>query len=120
MVNAAKVDMKFIGSMPPKEEAAQSIIRGIYENFRLLGGSLLTARGRQTMDHCHHTQMIDALNELNIPTSRPIHLLKELKKLRNSINYDGYLPTQQEVEFVISIKKALWEPVLTEVKKQIE
>ncbi|MBI3034444.1 hypothetical protein HYY72_04760 [Candidatus Woesearchaeota archaeon] len=64
--------------------------------------------------------MIDALTSLKIATSRPLLLLHELRKLRHNINYEGHIPSESELNYALEIKQALWKPVLTEVKKQIE
>lgn len=120
MVFAAELDMDFISGLPITAKSAQSIIRGTYENFRILGDALLTAKGFKTTGVDHHTQMTDALINLNIKTTRPLILLKELKKMRHQINYNGYVPTENDVKYVIELKEALWADVLGEVKKQLE
>jgi len=120
MLAAAALDMEFIAGVPIATKAAQSIIRGVYENFRILGNALLTAKGFETAGVDHHTQMIEALVKLNIKTSRPLLLLNELKRIRHQINYQGYIPTENEVKYAMEIKEALWSLILNEVKKQIE
>lgn len=120
MIFAAELDMEFISCLPATTKSAQSIIRGIYENFRILGDALLTAQGFKTAGIDHHTQMIDALVRLDIKTARPLVLLKELKKIRHQINYNGYVPTENDTKYAIELKVAFWADVLSEVKKQIE
>lgn len=120
MLAAAVLDMEFIASLQITTKATQSIARGIYENFRILGDALLTAKGFETAGTDHHTQMIEALVKLNIKTPRPLLLLNELKRIRHKINYQGYIPTENDVKYVIDIKEALWNLVLDEVRKQIE
>ncbi|MBI3037285.1 hypothetical protein HYY73_06085 [Candidatus Woesearchaeota archaeon] len=120
MVFAAEIDMAFISGLPVTTKAAQSIIRGIYENFRILGDALLTAQGFKAEGIDHHTQMIDALVKLGIKTTRPLLLLDELKKMRHQINYNGYVPTENDVKYVIELKESFWADILCEVKKQIE
>ncbi len=120
MVFAAELDMDFISGLPVTIKSAQSIIRGIYENFRILGDALLTAQGFKTSGIDHHTQMIDALIRLDIKTARPLVLLKELKKMRHQINYNGYVPTENDAKYVVELKATFWADVLSEVKKQIE
>ncbi len=120
MVMAAELDMDFISRLPAETKSAQSIIRGIYENFRILGDALLTAQGFKAAGIDHHTQMIDALVKLDIKTTRPLLLLNELKKIRHQINYNGYLPTEKDLKYVIELKESFWPNVLDEVKKQIE
>ncbi len=116
MVNAAIEDMKFVDTLPRKVQASQTIIRTIYENFRALGDALMTAKGLDASGD-HHFEMIDALVKLQIKTSRPLLLLHELRKLRHNINYEGYIPNQEELSYVLAIKESLWEPLLLEVKR---
>ncbi len=120
MVFAAEMDMDFISQLPAETKSAQSIIRGIYENFRILGDALLTAQGFKAAGTDHHTQMIDALIKLDVKTMRPLLLLNELKKIRHQINYNGYVPTEKDVRYVIELKESFWNNILSEVKKQIE
>lgn len=120
MIAAAELDMEFIAGFPITTKASQSIVRGIYENFRILGDALLTAKGFKTSGVDHHTQMIEALIKLNINTPRPLLLLNDLKRMRHQINYNGYVPTENEIKYVLEIKEAFWEQILAEVKMQIE
>lgn len=120
MIAAAELDMEFIDSLPITTKASQSIVRSIYENFRILGDALLTAKGFETSGTDHHTQMMEALIKLDIKTTRPLLLLNDLKRIRHQINYNGYVPTENEVKYVLEIKETFWKPILAEVKRQIE
>ena len=120
MLNAAVIDMGFVEKLHVKSEAAQSIVRSVYENFRILGDALLTAQGFETVGADHHAQMIDALTKLGIQTQRPLLLLHELRKIRHKVNYEGYIPTEEELKDILAIKEALWQPVLAKVKQLIE
>ncbi len=120
MINAAELDMRFIEKLPVSIESGPSLVRGIYENFRMLGDAFLTARGLEVSGIDHHREMIEALTKLNIKASRPLSLLHELRKIRHQINYEGYLPTIEEANYVVAIRESLWKPLLAEVKKQIE
>lgn len=120
MVKAAIEDMEFIDTLPKKPQAAQTIIRTIYENFRSLGDAIMTAQGFEAVGADHHFEMIDALVKLKIKTPRSLSLLHEMRKLRHKINYEGHIPTQEELLYVISVKESLWQPVLLEVKKLID
>ena len=120
MIFAAELDMAFVSSLPITTESAQSIIRGIYEDFRILGDALLTVKGFKASGIDHHTQMIDALIKLNVKTTRPLLLLNDLKRTRHQINYNGYVPTENDVKYVIELKEAFWKDILGEVKKQTE
>ena len=119
MLEAAQVDIRFLETLPVNQQSGQSIIRGIYENFRLLGEAYLAVQGLEPAGADHHKQVINALLKLNINAEKSVLVLDELRKLRHSINYDGYIPSLKEIEYVISIKKALWIPVFKEVKKMV-
>lgn len=119
MVKAAIIDMQFIEKIPDTKESAQTKIRGIYENFRMLGDALMIAKGLQSKGPDHHFEMINELIKLKIETDRSLGLLHELRKLRHKINYEGYIPPLVDLEYAISIKKSLWKKVLEEVNKAI-
>ena len=88
----------------------------IYESFRMLGDALLTAEGFETEGKDHHSEMIGRLMQLKVNANRSLLVLDELRRKRNKINYDGYLPTQDEVKDVIAVKNSLWKPLLEEIK----
>jgi len=117
MAEAAAKDMAFVLSLPVTEAAGPTIVRGVYENFRLLGDALLVAKGIQTVEH---TEMIGALMQLRVKTSRPLRVLDNLRKLRHDVNYRGYRPTLDEIEDAIAIAKSLFEPLKRVVLVQIK
>jgi hypothetical protein len=116
IVNAARKDMKFTLSIDPTEQSGTTIIRNIYECFRMLGDALLVARGIESIDH---VTPIKELLKLRVVTSRPINLIDNLRKLRHNINYYGYSPKLPEVEDAISIAKSCFKPLLDVVLNQI-
>lgn len=120
MLTAVVEDMTFLETIITSPKAKQTLIRGIYENFRLLGEALLTAKGLEATGTDHHAEMIAALIHLNVKTTRPLETLHILRKLRHAINYEGYIPTAQDVADTLSIKNDLWQPLLTDVKRTIE
>ena len=120
MLTAAVTDMRFVEKLPVTSESTLSIIRGVYEDFRMLGDALLTAGGSEAEGIDHHFEMINALMKLQTKAPRPLLVLHELRKLRHKINYQGYIPTEDEAKYALSIKEALWLPVLEEVKKSVE
>ena len=120
MVAAATRDMGVMDKITSIENAGSTIIRGVYENFRMLGDAVLTAQGGEEMGTHHHREMIAVLTKLPVKSDRSILVLQKLRKLRHKINYEGYIPEEEEVKYVISVKKALWKPVLDAVKKQVE
>lgn len=118
IIESAKREMDFTLSIPVKEEAGTTIIRNIYESFRMLGDALLTARGGSVQ--ADHAKQIDELLKLQVKTSRPIQLISNLRQLRHNMNYYGYRPKLIEVEDVVSLAKSCFEPLYKEVKKKID
>ena len=116
LIAAAEQDMKYVLSLPIRVEGAATIIRGIYENFRMLGEAMLVVKGVETTEH---TLMIKQLTELNLIATRPLGVLDNLRRLRHDINYRAYRPSMAELEESLSIAQALFEPVRKEVLKQI-
>ena len=68
----------------PTEESGSTIIRNIYESFRMLGNALLISKGIESQDYI--TQ-INELLKTKVSTSRPINLIDNLRRLRHNINY---------------------------------
>jgi hypothetical protein len=116
MINAAMAEVEFLKKLPARPEAASTIIRGIYENFRMLGDALLRAQGLEATDH---KPMVDALIKLPAKTKRPLQVLDNLRTLRHNINYKGYRPTEDDLRDALSILEACWDAVLAEVKKKV-
>jgi len=113
LIETADKDLKFTFSLPVSQNSSNTIIRNIYESFRMLGEASLVSKWIEFSDH------IESLNELlqlELDTSRPISLLDNLRKLRHKINYNGYLSTIEESQEAISIAKSLF----TKLKKEVE
>jgi len=115
LILASEAEMAYIDTLEPSQEAASTIIRGIYENFRRLGEALLLNKGLEG----DHEESMKILTSLPVNTSRPIQVLDNLRRLRHDINYQGYLPSQADLNDVLSIKQACWNPILNEIRRQI-
>lgn len=114
IINASKREMEFTLSLEVKENSASTIIKNIYECFRMLGDAILVSKGIVSQDH------IEPLNELinlKIKTPRPLGLLSNLRILRHNINYYGYSPKIEEVEDIVLFAKECFNPILKEVLK---
>ncbi len=109
--------MKFTLSLKPTEESASTIIRNVYENFRMLGDAILLSKGIESEDHL---APIHELIALKIEAERPLNVIDNLRRLRHNINYYGYRPNISEVDDVISIAKTIFQPLLKEIKKRLE
>ena len=116
IIQAAERDIKFTLTLKPTEEAGSTIVRNIYESFRMLGDALLVAKGIKSEDHI---MPIRELLQLKVNTLMPLQLIDNLRRLRHNINYYGYKPTLMEVNEVISIAKAMFDPIFKEVNKKI-
>ncbi|MEK6936044.1 MAG: hypothetical protein AABW67_04595 [Nanoarchaeota archaeon] len=114
IINASKREMEFTLSLEVKENSASTIIKNIYECFRMLGDAILVSKGIVSQDH------IEPLNELinlKIKTPRPLGLLSNLRILRHNINYYGYSPKIEEVKDIVLFAKECFNPILKEVLK---
>jgi len=117
ILQAAQRDMKFTLTLPKTEQSSTTIVRNIYESFRMLGDALLVNKGILSKDH------IAPINELlktKTKTKRPLNLIDNLRRLRHNINYYGYTPSAAELENAISLSKDLFKPLVIEIKKQIK
>ena len=117
IIEAAKRDMRFTLSLKSTEESGPTIVRNIYECFRMLGDALLVAKGLESTDHI---VPINELLKIHVFTKRPIRVIDNLRRLRHNINYYGYVPNLAEVNDAISIAKACFQPLVNEVIKRIQ
>ena len=117
IVEAAKNDMEFTLSLKVTEASGSTIVRNIYECFRMLGDALLIAKGIESFDH---VMQIKELLDLKISTTRSLGVLDNLRRLRHNINYNGYKPTIPEVKDAIEIAEHLFESILKEVLKIVK
>lgn len=116
IIDAAERDMKFTLTIRLTEESGATIVRNIYECFRMIGDALLVSEGIESEDHL---APIRELMKVKIKTDRPIYLVDNLRRLRHNINYYGYKPKLQEVEDVISIAKSIFQPLLKSVRNKL-
>mgnify|MGYP001444930403 CR=1 FL=1 len=117
ILEASKREMDYTLSLKLGEESGPTIIRNIYESFRMLGDALLVNKGIESQDHL---APLRELSKMNVKTKRPIELIETLRILRHNINYYGYKPKVLEVEDVINFAKAVFYDVFDEVKKRID
>ena len=117
IINAAEREMKFTLSLRLTEESGSTIVRNIYECFRMVGDALLVLKGISSKDHL---APIDELTKLQLKTSRPIIIIDNLRRLRHNINYYGYKPGLEEVEDAISIAKTIFQTLQKSVKDKLK
>jgi len=116
IAQAAKEEIDFALSMEVNEKSASTIIRNIYESFRMLGDAILIKRGMIVQDHA---ECIKELTKLNVKANKPLGVLDNLRALRHNINYYGYRPKIEEVKDAIVIAKALFEPIYKAVLREV-
>ncbi len=117
IINAAERDMKFTLTLPITESSSATIIRNIYEAFRMAGDALLIEQGIKSEDHI---APIKELLNLKINTKRPLNLIDNMRRLRHNINYYGYKPRIEEANEAISISKDLFNQIIKEIKEQLK
>ncbi|MBS3102580.1 hypothetical protein J4458_03965 [Candidatus Woesearchaeota archaeon] len=116
LLSAAKKDIDFTLTLEVSERSGATIVRNIYESFRMLGESLLAAKGIESKDHI---MPIKELLKVKVNTSRPVNIIDNLRKLRHNINYYGYIPKVIEVEDAVDTAKACFMPLLSAVNKEV-
>ncbi len=116
LVECSESDMNYTLGLEISDSSANTIIRNIYESFRMLGEAVLVVKGFEPSDHI---VCISELLKLKVETSRPINLVENLRRLRHNINYYGYRAESKEAEDVISIAKSCFDPLLKAVKEMI-
>lgn len=117
ILEAAERDMKFTLNLKATDLSSTTIIRNIYECFRMLGDALLVSKGIDSKDHL---APINELLKLNVSTKRPINLIENLRRLRHNINYYGYKPRLEETIDVISIAESIFYPLVKVVRVEVE
>lgn len=117
IISASKDEMDFTLSMKADQKSGSTIIRNIYECFRMLGDALLISKGTPSQDN---VECIKELMRLDVKTERPLGIIDNLRILRHNINYYGYKPNLDEVKDIISIAKVLFNPIYEVVLKKIQ
>ncbi len=117
LLNASRKDMEFTLSLDMGKNSASTIVRNVYECFRMLGEAILIFKG---WNRITHDTSINALIELKVQTARPVKLIDNLSQIRHGINYDGYMPSIEEAQDAISLAKACFNPLAKEVERLIK
>lgn len=117
LLEAARRDMHYTLSLKVTSDSTPTIIRNVYESFRMLGDALLISKGIESSDH---VQPIQEILKLPIETKRPLQVIDHLRRLRHNINYYGYFPTVEEAEEVISIARGCFEDVCQKIKELVK
>lgn len=117
ILGASSKQMNYTLTLKSNDDSAFNIVRNIYECFRMLGDALLVSQGIESEDHL---APINELMKIKVETPRSIKLIDNLRRMRHNINYYGYTPKKEEAEDAISLAKSCFEPLLKEIKEEIE
>jgi len=117
IIESSKKTMEFTLTLEVNENSAVTIIRNIYECFRMLGDALLVSQGISSEDHL---LPIKELCKIKIESSRPISLVENLRILMHNVNYYGYNPNILEVQDVISLAKECFYKAYEKIKKELQ
>ena len=112
---SAKKDYEYTLTLEINDNSANTIIRNIYESFRMLGEAILTIKGIEFTDHI---ECIKELINLDIKIKRPAQILDYLRKTRHRINYYGYIAKKDEAEEIISMAKDLFLEFYEEIEER--
>ncbi len=116
LIASAKKDYEYTLTLEVNDNSANTIIRNMYESFRMLGEALLTLKGIEFTDHI---ECIKELISMDIKTKRPVQILDYLRKTRHSINYYGYLANKEEAEEITSIAKDFFLEFYKEIERRV-
>ena len=116
LVDSAIEDIKYTLTLEINEKSSNTIVRNIYECFRMLGEALLAKKGIESKDH---KAPINELISLKITTPRPLNLLDNLRRLRRNVNYYGYKSTKEDAKHAVDFTKECFHILSEEVKKII-
>lgn len=116
LLESARREMKYTLTIPLTEESGATIIRNIYECFRMLGDSLLVKQGIESQ---YHIMPINELMKIKISILRPINLIDNLRRLRHNVNYYGYKPKLEEVRDFLDFAKKCFVSISKEVGRII-
>ncbi|MBS3167104.1 hypothetical protein J4403_02760 [Candidatus Woesearchaeota archaeon] len=112
----AERQMNYTLSLQVNDLSAFTIVRNIYECFRMLGDALLMIKGIKSKDHL---EAINEITKLHLNTNRPISAIDNLRRLRHNINYYGYHSSIEEAQDILDFAKACFNPVVNEVRKKL-
>jgi len=106
LIQIAKSDFQFTSTIDVSDLSANTIIRNVYESFRMIGEALLISKGIQSEDH---VLPIKELTNLKVRLSRPLIYLDHLRRLRRNINYDGYRASKEQAGDALNFAKEAFE-----------
>ncbi len=114
LIMAAEREIKFALTLKKSSESSATIVRNIYEGFRMLGDAILVNEGISSEDHL---MPINRLIKLDVKTKKPLRLIDNLRRLRHNINYNGYSPSMEELVEVIELVEGCFYSLLDKIKE---
>ena len=117
LIQNAIRDMKYTLTLNISEESANTIVRNIYESFRMLGEAILLKKGIRPIDHINS---INEILKLEIKTLKSLNILENLRRLRHNINYYGYKANIYDAKESISFAKNCFNGLLKKKNELIE
>jgi len=116
IIEAAKKTMDFTLTLEVNEESSITIVRNIYECFRMLGDAILVSKGIVSNDHL---LPIKEIGKIKIDSERPIAMVEHMRILRHNINYYGYIPKLVEAQDAVSIANACFYKAYEKIKRDL-
>ncbi len=117
LVQQARRDIAAAQQIPVNDTTAATIVRNVYEAFRMLGEARLSLAGIKSTDH--GTQLTE-LERLKIETARPLAYIENVKRVRHRINYDGYAAQVAEADDALDFAEKAFDACATAVEKEID
>ena len=114
LIMAAEREIKFALTLKKSSESSATIVRNIYEGFRMLGDAILVNEGISSEDHL---MPINRLIKLDVKTKKPLRLIDNLRRLRHNINYNGYSPSMEELVEGIELVEGCFYSLLDKIKE---
>jgi len=115
MLENAKEDIKFTLKLKISKDSCNTIIRNIYEDFRILGEAVLLSKGIKSFDH---KAMIEELIKLD--NDAHLLFLNTIKEIRHKINHKGYSSAITEAKDAIDFAEKHFNDIYEKVKNEIE
>jgi len=116
LITTAKDDFNYTLNLNLTKNSTNTIVRNLYESFRMLGEALLLNKDIKTLDHI---KQIDELIRLNMMDA-DLELLFDLQELRHNINHKGHKATINQAKDVLNFSRFYFEPVFIEVEERLK
>lgn len=116
LVGSASRDMKYTLALEINFESSNTVIRNVYECFRMLGEALLAKKGFESTSH---SEPINELTLLKVKSPRPLNILENLRSLRRNVNYYGYNSTPEDAKQAADFAKSCFNLIKNKVLEEI-